>query len=93
MSRRDVLEAVWYCWNPLSNIIVRRFQTSFFIPLWLGDDFRPNGDVRGSYMVSTTNTNFTATGISDVDGDGVYATYQATKSENPNAPTTAPDVY
>ena len=56
-------------------------------------DFRPNGDVRGSYMVSTTNTNFTATGISDVDGDGVYATYQATKSENPNAPTTAPDVY
>ena len=56
-------------------------------------DFRPNVDVRGSYSVSTTSTNFTATGLSDVDGDTVYATYIATKSENPNVPTTAPDVY
>ena|GEM_PF-802925 len=56
-------------------------------------DFYPDGDVRGSYMVSTTATNFTAIGISDVDGDGVEATYTATKSENPNSPITAPDVY
>lgn len=56
-------------------------------------DFTPNGDVRGSYMVSTTSTNFTVKGLSDVDGDSVYATYEATKTENPNAPTTAADVY
>ena len=58
-------------------------------------DFRPDGDVRGSYWVevSPDGKNFTATGISDVDGDGVYATYVATKSENPNSPTTAPDIY
>ena len=53
----------------------------------------PDGDVRGSYAVTTTSTNFTATGLSDVDGDTQYATYVATKSENPNAPTTGPDVY
>ena len=53
----------------------------------------PDGDVRGSYQVATTTTNFTATGLSDVDGDGTQATYVATKSENPNAPTTGPDVY
>ena len=56
-------------------------------------DFQPSENVRGSYMVATTPTNFTAIGIIDVDGDGVYATYIATKSENPNAPITAPDVY
>jgi len=55
--------------------------------------FQPDGDVRGSYMVSTSSTNFTVTGIIDVDGDGFYATYVATKSENPNSATTAPDVY
>ena len=54
-------------------------------------NFNP-GDVRGSYMVSTTQSNFTATGISDVDGDGVYATYIATKSTNPTL-ITPPDVY
>ena len=53
----------------------------------------PDGDVRGSYAVTISTTNFTCTGLSDVDGDGTAATYQATKSENPNAPTTGPDVY
>ena len=53
----------------------------------------PDGDVRGSYWVETTNYNFRAFGISDVDGDGSYATYVATKSQNPNAPITGPDVY
>lgn len=56
-------------------------------------NFQPDGDVRGSYMVSTSSFNFTATGIIDVDGDGVYATYVATKSENPISPITAPDIY
>ena len=53
----------------------------------------PDGDVRGSYSVATTTTDFTASGLSDVDGDGVNATYTATKSNNPNSPTTGPDVY
>jgi type IV pilus assembly protein PilA len=53
----------------------------------------PDGDVRGSYSVTTAAFNFTATGLSDVDGDSVNATYVATKSENPNAPITGPDIY
>jgi type IV pilus assembly protein PilA len=53
----------------------------------------PDGDVRGSYGVTSTSQNFTATGLSDVDGDGSPASYIATKSQNPNAPTTLPDVY
>ena len=41
----------------------------------------PDGDVRGAYMVTTTSaTNFVATGICDVDGDEVNATYTSTKS-------------
>ena len=53
----------------------------------------PYGDVRGTYWVTTTATNFTAYGIIDVDGDGQFATYTATKSVNPNAPITGPNVY
>ena len=53
----------------------------------------PDGDVRGSYAVSTSNTDFTATGLSDVDGDSTQATYLATKSTNANAPTTGADIY
>ena len=55
-------------------------------------NWTPDGDVRGSYGVSTTTTNFVITGLSDVDGDGTAATYVATKSENCEA-ITAPDVY
>ena len=53
----------------------------------------PDGDVRGTYWVTTTDMNFTAWGIIDLDGDGKYATYMATKSENPNSPITGPDVF
>ena len=53
----------------------------------------PMGDVRGSYSVTTTSTDFRAVGVIDVDGDGVYATYVATKSTNPIMPLTSPDVY
>jgi hypothetical protein len=55
--------------------------------------FTPDGDVRGTYWVTTETTNFTAYGIIDLDGDGEFATYKATKSENPNSPINAPDVY
>lgn len=43
VSRRDVLEAMWFTWNPLAKILVRRFDTSFFIPVWLGEGFLPDG--------------------------------------------------
>ena len=56
----------------------------------------PNGSVRGVYSVTTSGSGSTAdfkvVGISDVDGDGVFATYIATKSTNATR-TTPPDVY
>ena len=45
-------------------------------------NWAPEVDVRGSYRVSVSDDDFTVTGISDVDGDGVYATAVATKSQN-----------
>ena len=56
----------------------------------------PDGEVRGVYWVTTSNTvngsDFTVHGISDVDGDGVQAHYTATKSINSTL-ITPPDVY
>ena len=52
----------------------------------------PDGMVRGSYSVTTTIDDFRAVGVADIDGDGTYATYVATKSTNPVA-TTPSDVY
>ena len=54
--------------------------------------FEPMGSVRGSYWVEVSKEGFTAYGISDVDGDGIYATYTATTSQEPTA-TTAENVY
>lgn len=45
--------------------------------------WKPPGQVRGSYKVSTTSaTAFVVTGITDVNGDGQRATYTATRSVN-----------
>ena len=55
--------------------------------------WRPDGDVRGSYAVTLAGTtNFTATGLSDVDGD-LLCNIRCYKVENANSPTTAADVY
>ena len=54
--------------------------------------WRPDGDVRGSYAVSTTSTDFTATGLSDVDGD-VVLLLSRRQSQNANSPTNVADVY
>ena len=75
-------------------------QTSTEPQMWLVADsggfqklgFEPMGSVRGSYWVEVSKDDFTAYGISDVDGDGTYATYTATKSQEPTA-TTAESVY
>jgi len=54
--------------------------------------WQPDGAVRGSYSVTTTANDFEIIGLSDIDGDGVYATYRATSSANPVAITPI-DVY
>jgi len=77
---------------PSSTGNPRKWETSksgdFQTLGWAAD-----GEVRGTYWVTTTDTNFTVFGIIDVDGDGQFATYKATKSENPNAPITRSDIY
>ena len=54
-------------------------------------NWRPDGDVYGSYSVKTTGsggrTDFTVIGVIDIDGDGEFTTYTATKSMNPTGPT------
>ena len=41
----------------------------------------PDGKVRGGYkVVSSSSTDFTVTGISDVDGDGAATNFTSTKS-------------
>jgi type IV pilus assembly protein PilA len=42
----------------------------------------PDGNVRGSYFVQTSPTNFTIGGICDVDGDGATADFFARKDVN-----------
>lgn len=45
--------------------------------------WEPDGKVRGSYQANKTgDTNFTVTGICDVDADGQQATYTATAKTN-----------
>ena len=42
----------------------------------------PDGDVRGSYLVTTGTTDFQAHGFCDVDGDGGLQKFSATKTLN-----------
>ncbi len=49
---------------------------------WDTIGWRPDGPVRGSYWVTVEGGDFTVHGICDVDGDGEYAEYIATKSQN-----------
>lgn len=45
----------------------------------------PDGEVRGAYWVEVVDggNDFIVYGVSDVDGDGIQATFTATKSINP----------
>jgi len=54
----------------------------------------PDGMVRGSYWVEVVDggRDFVVYGVSDIDGDGMAATYSATKSINPTLLTSS-DVY
>ena len=51
------------------------------------------GSVYGSYWVDASETDFTVYGISDIDGDGVFATYTATKNKDPELLNTDNDVF
>ena len=42
----------------------------------------PDGEVRGSYRVVTSESDFEVQALADVDGDGEQAEWQATKLEN-----------
>ena len=54
----------------------------------------PDGAVRGVYKLTTlSSTDFLVTGISDVDGDGVIASFTATKSLSAVLAGTPPNVY
>ena len=54
--------------------------------------FEPEGSIRGSYSVTITEDGFRVLGISDIDGDGVFATYVATESMEASLQTPS-DVY
>lgn len=54
--------------------------------------WRPDGLVRGSYIVEAGDTDFTVRGMSDVDGDGNYADWEATADREPHA-VSPNDVY
>ena len=57
-------------------------------------NYQPDSDIRGSYSVKKVGADdFLITGVIDADGDGVFATYTATKTTNPTAPTNGQDVY
>lgn len=47
----------------------------------------PGIAVYGSYSIKVTGDDFVVTGVSDLDGDGVLATYTATKDTDPELKT------
>jgi len=55
-------------------------------------EFTPPTEVRGTYWVDVVDDgkDFRATGIIDLNGDGTYTTYVATKDEKPKAVTEEP---
>ena len=52
----------------------------------------PDAPPRGAYWIEVEGDDFVVVGRCDVDGDGEYAEYRATRDEYPT-PTTPPDVY
>ncbi len=56
--------------------------------------WQPDGEVRGSYSVTgSSNTDFTANGYCDVDGDGTSVHYSNTLSTNTTLAAGEEDVY
>lgn len=54
--------------------------------------WKPEDDVFGSYSVKVDGDDFVIKGVCDLDGDGVFASYTATKDTDPVL-TTPEDVY
>ena len=60
---------------------------------WSTLGWKPDGNVRGQYTAAKSgNTDFTVTGVCNVDADAVTATYTATSALNATQ-TTSNDVY
>ena len=53
---------------------------------WTALNWAPDGLVRGDYVTVSNATDFTVTGKSDVDDDGVSPTYTASKDLNATLP-------
>ena len=56
-------------------------------------NWKPEYDVRGSYSVKVDGDKFKIIGLIDVDGDGNFATFIATATQDAKQPMTPPDVY
>ncbi len=61
---------------------------------WETIDWQPVGDIRGGYWVTVdpNGRDYTVHGLCDVDGDGQYAEYVATMTQNATL-VTDPDIY
>ena len=78
--------------NP-GKAVVSTHQQSWLNPKdWDLLGFKPDGKVRGSYAVGSTKTQFTVTGICDVDGDGTAATFKGNETIKPEM-NTANNIY
>ena len=51
------------------------------------------GETFGSFWVEGTESGFTAYGISDIEGDGVFATFQISNTSQNAKQITGPDVF
>jgi type IV pilus assembly protein PilA len=79
--------------NPGAATVGKAQQVWTATPDFTTLGWSPDGSVRGSYATADVGgTDFTVTGVSDVDGDGVPANYSATKTLNATQ-NTANDIY
>ncbi len=60
---------------------------------WVTLGWAPDGEVRGSYAVTESTTDFLVTGSCDVDADGSTADYSATTSVNASLADADVNVY
>lgn len=60
---------------------------------WEALAWEPDGPIRGGYWVTVSGGDFTVHGICDVDGDGVFAEYTATRTLNATLVRGSEDTY
>ncbi|MFZ5478634.1 MAG: type IV pilin protein [Myxococcota bacterium] len=60
---------------------------------WRELGWSPDGPVRGQYAVSAASTDFTVIASTDIDGDGDFCVYTATRSTNARLASGDENVY